>query len=169
MKQLLPSFRVLFAYIYIKLFINFFLHENAVVVYEFVDIYFFFRRLFEEHPDIQEKFYFAADKNQNIDAIMADTKLASHAKGVIDTISFAVSCLHDLSGLVPILKQLGAAHAKFQLEDKHFQVISLICLILLPCIYTHGDGNIFELHSTLYFRMRLISYITSTKISKSIG
>ena len=93
---------------------------------------FFFRRLFEEHPDIQEKFYFAANKNQDIDAIMADAKLASHAKGVIDTISFAVSCLHDLSGLVPILKQLGAAHAKFQLEDKHFQVISLCCFNLIP-------------------------------------
>eukprot|EP00795_Rhopilema_esculentum_P003391 gene3391-1745_t len=82
-----------------------------------------FRRLFKEHPDVRTKFYFAVENNLELDAIMEDDRLARHAKGVMDTISFAVSSLHDLPSLVPILKHLGAAHAKFQLQEEHFQAV----------------------------------------------
>ena len=82
----------------------------------------FHRRLFEEHPDVKEKFYFSMENNLDLEATMSDARLAKHAKGVIDTISVAVSLLLDLPTLVPILKQLGGAHAKFQLQDGHFKV-----------------------------------------------
>ncbi len=66
-------------------------------------------------------------ENENdIVTIMADERLAKHAKGVMDTISVAVAMLSDLGSVVPILKQLGASHAKFNLQPEHFQVRSAL-------------------------------------------
>ena len=71
---------------------------------------------------MKSKFYFAVENDGDIDAILADDRLAVHAKGVMDTISVSVAMLNDLSTLLPILKHLGASHAKFNLQQKHFQV-----------------------------------------------
>ena len=78
--------------------------------------------MFEENPDVRTKFYFSVENNLNLEATMKDERLGKHAKGVIDTIGVAVAMLGDLSTLAPILKQLGAAHAKFNLQDEHFVV-----------------------------------------------
>lgn len=74
----------------------------------------------------------------NLEAIMADEKLAKHAKGVMDTIGIAVGFLQDLPSLSPILNQLGASHAKFLLQDGHFKVIVLPFLQIL-------DRNVLEM------------------------
>ena len=79
-------------------------------------------RLFEEHPDVKAKFYFSMENSLDLDATMRDERMGKHAKGVIDTISVAVSLLQDLPTLVPILIQLGGSHAKFNLQDEHFKV-----------------------------------------------
>lgn len=82
-----------------------------------------FRRLFEENPDVKAKFYFSMENSLDLDATMKDERMGKHAKGVIDTISVAVSLLQDLPTLVPILVQLGGSHAKFNLQDEHFKAV----------------------------------------------
>eukprot|EP00794_Sanderia_malayensis_P020338 gene20338-22340_t len=80
-----------------------------------------FKFLFEQNPDIRKKFYFAMESENDIEEIMGDERLARHAKGVIDTISVTVAMLNDLASVVPVLKQLGASHARFNLQPAHFK------------------------------------------------
>ena len=79
-------------------------------------------RLFEQYPTVMPLFYFSVENGLDLERTLADERTASHAKTVMDTISAAVSMLHDLGQLVPVLKQLGAQHAKFDLKEEHYDV-----------------------------------------------
>ena len=83
---------------------------------------FFFLRLFEQYPQVMGLFYFASKNELDLEKTMEDRRLKSHARKVMDTLSVAVSNLHDLDTLVPALKQLGAKHGRFHLREEHFEV-----------------------------------------------
>ena len=87
--------------------------------------------MFEEHPDVKTKFYFSIENNLNLEATIKDERMAKHAKGVIDTISVAVSMLADVPKLIPVLIQLGATHTKFQIQEEHFAVNYLVSFIVV--------------------------------------
>jgi hemoglobin-like flavoprotein len=73
---------------------------------------------FAETP-LLNPFFAAADA----DPLYESPQLRRHASTVMRTVGQAVAGLKDVHALVPVLKGLGAAHAKYGVQPAHFAVI----------------------------------------------
>lgn len=49
--------------------------------------------------------------------------MAEQRRKVAQTFDFAVASLHDLDGLLPAVAALGARHARYGVEDHHFESV----------------------------------------------
>lgn len=78
-------------------------------------------RLFKEHPDVLQLFSFR-DLTDGIDNLSADPRAVNQAERTFKTVDTAVQNLNNLSAIVPTLKELGARHAGYKVQDDHYGV-----------------------------------------------
>ena len=73
-----------------------------------------FKHIFEQ-ADVSALFPFGRKPgfDASPDAVAANADVQKHGAKVVGTVSVAVSMLKDLPNLVPVLKDLGAKHAKY--------------------------------------------------------
>ena len=90
--------------------------KNIYCIYQFLCcvLFYFVRRLFEIAPSLKTLFPFGPDPNS--------PGLRAHALNVVETVGTAVDNLEKLDVLVPVLKDLGRAHAPFELSAKDYEV-----------------------------------------------
>lgn len=73
---------------------------------------------------------FASFANVSKEELEENEHFRSHALQVTETVSLAVSTLYDMDSLVPVLKELGAAHSSHDLQKAHFDVSNLVCSVV---------------------------------------
>ena len=83
-----------------------------------------FKHIFEQ-ADVSAMFSFGRKPGFDPmpDAVAANPDVTAHGKKVVDTVSVAISMLTDLPKLVPVLKDLGAKHAKYGVAAAHYPVV----------------------------------------------
>eukprot|EP00977_Amphora_coffeiformis_P009838 scaffold2257_cov169-Amphora_coffeaeformis.AAC.16 len=75
----------------------------------------FYQRLFEQYPSVEPLF--------------ANSNMENQALHLYDTVSLAVDSLDDMTGLVPVLKDLGSRHAtRYHTELPHYEAVGATLL-----------------------------------------
>jgi hemoglobin-like flavoprotein len=78
----------------------------------------FFMRIFEIAPGALQLFSF-----RNVANVGSSPELRAHAGTVMRTVGQAVAGLSDVQSLIPVLRSLGAAHAKYGVQPEHFPIV----------------------------------------------
>ena len=83
-----------------------------------------FKHIFEQ-ADVSSLFPFGRKPgfNPNPDAVAANPDVMKHGATVVKTVTTAIGLLTDLPSLVPVLKDLGAKHAKYGVVAAHYPVV----------------------------------------------
>ena len=98
----------------------------------------YFYRIFEIAPAAIQ--LFPKFKDVPIENLEKNEDFRHHALQVPEAVGLAVSYLGDLESLYSVLKDLGALHADFGIQDAHFEVSTS---------YNTGVGN----HNLLLYLM----------------
>ena len=83
----------------------------------------FFLRLFETHPNIQDTF--PTFKGVSLDELMNSRSLYLHAKRVMAAVESTISALDDAEVLVESLTNLGRRHRCWSIREEHFKVLKV--------------------------------------------
>jgi hemoglobin-like flavoprotein len=83
-----------------------------------------FKHIFEQ-ADVSQMFSFGRKPgfDPSPDAVAAHPDVQKHGANVVKTVTTAISLLTDLETLVPVLKDLGAKHAKYGVVAAHYPVV----------------------------------------------
>jgi len=83
-----------------------------------------FKHIFEQ-ADVSALFSFGRKPGFNADpaAVADNPDVKAHGAKVVGTVAVAISMLTTLDKLVPVLKDLGAKHAKYGVEAAHYPVV----------------------------------------------
>lgn len=85
----------------------------------------FLFRLFKENPELLQMFSFRdinTNNNSTDDAMRTDDRLKRQGLVTMQHVDLAVASLNDLGSIVPALKDLGARHSMYKVEEHHFAV-----------------------------------------------
>ena len=82
-------------------------------------------RLFKENPELLELFSFRDITNSTEDDMRTDNRFKRQGLVTMQHVDLAVASLNDLGSIVPALKDLGARHAMYKVEEHHFAVRKL--------------------------------------------
>lgn len=83
-----------------------------------------FKHIFEQ-ADVSALFSFGRKPGFNPapESVAENADVQAHGKKVVDLVTVAISMLTDLTNLVPVLKDLGAKHAKYGVVAAHYPVV----------------------------------------------
>jgi len=83
-----------------------------------------FKHIFEQ-ADVSAMFSFGREPgfDPTPDAVAAHPGVQKHGAKVVSTVSVAIGMLTDVDALVPVLKDLGAKHAKYGVLAAHYPVV----------------------------------------------
>ena len=83
-----------------------------------------FKHIFEQ-ADVSAMFSFGRQPgfDPSPDAVAENLAVKAHGAKVVATVTAAVGLLTDLEKLVPVLKDLGAKHAKYGVLEAHYPVV----------------------------------------------
>jgi len=83
-----------------------------------------FKHIFEQ-ADVSALFSFGRKPGFNADpaAVADNPDVKTHGAKVVGTVAVAISMLTTLDKLVPVLKDLGAKHAKYGVTAAHYPVV----------------------------------------------
>ena len=82
-------------------------------------------RLFKENPELLQLFSFrdiSINNNSAEDAMRTDDRFKRQGLVTMQHVDLAVASLNDLGSIVPALKDLGARHSMYKVEEHHFAV-----------------------------------------------
>ncbi|KAL9952372.1 hypothetical protein ACROYT_G039622 [Oculina patagonica] len=88
----------------------------------------FYIRLFKENPEVLQLFSFRDVDNSDEDAMRTDTRLKRQGLVTMQHVDLAVASLNDLGSIVPALKDLGARHTMYKVEEHHFAPVGAALL-----------------------------------------
>ena len=96
-----------------------------------------FKHIFEQ-ADVSAMFSFGRVPgfDPSPDAVAANTGVQDHGAKVVATVTVAIGMLTDLDNLVPVLKDLGAKHAKYGVLAAHYPVVGGAFLKTLSIVST---------------------------------
>ncbi|KAJ7379983.1 hypothetical protein OS493_012745 [Desmophyllum pertusum] len=83
----------------------------------------FYIRLFKENPDLLQLFSFKDIDNSTEDVMRTDDRLKRQGLVTMQHVDLAVASLNDLGSIVPALKDLGARHTMYKVEEHHFALV----------------------------------------------
>jgi len=78
-------------------------------------------RLFTDSPELLQMFSFR-DIDLSEEAMKNDVRLKKQALLTLQHVDLAVTSLNDLGSIVPALKDLGARHTMYNVEERHYGV-----------------------------------------------
>lgn len=81
----------------------------------------FRNRLFTDSPELLQLFSFK-DLDLSDDVMRSDARLRKQALVTMQHVDLAVTSLRDLGSIVPALKDLGARHTMYSVEEHHYGV-----------------------------------------------
>ena len=83
---------------------------------------FFPFRLFKDNPELFQMFSFRDMANSTEDTMRNDDRFKRQGLVTMQHVDLAVASLNDLGSIVPALKDLGARHSMYKVEEHHFAV-----------------------------------------------
>ena len=81
----------------------------------------FVNRLFTDSPELLQLFSFS-DIDLSNEAARNDKRLTRQARVTMEHLDLAVSSLNNLGSIAPALKELGARHVMYKVEEHHYEV-----------------------------------------------
>lgn len=78
-------------------------------------------RLFTDSPELLQLFSFR-DIDLSHETARNDKRLTRQARVTMEHLDLAVSSLNDLGSIAPALKELGARHVMYRVEEHHYEV-----------------------------------------------
>lgn len=78
-------------------------------------------RLFTDSPELLQLFSFR-DIELSEDVLRCDARFKKQSLVTMQHVNLAVTSLNDLGSVVPALKDLGARHSMYKVEEHHYGV-----------------------------------------------
>lgn len=90
-------------------------------------------RIFSIEPETKDVFAFGKDHPDSYDDIFEDPRFKKHASTVIAMVDTAVQLLEvgDTETLFAELRQLGARHASYKVEQHHYPIVGEALILTL--------------------------------------
>lgn len=88
----------------------------------------FYVRLFKENPELFQLFSFRDIANSTEEAMRTDHRFKRQGLVTMQHVDLAVASLNDLGSIVPALKDLGARHSMYKVEEHHFSPVGAALL-----------------------------------------
>ncbi|CAL4141546.1 unnamed protein product [Meganyctiphanes norvegica] len=89
----------------------------------------FFMKLFEEEPDLQQRF--ASFRDKDLSELRTNKRMAAHATTVMTAIQACVDNLDDVETLVELLKTTGVNHEKRGIPKEDFELLAPVLIDFL--------------------------------------
>lgn len=87
----------------------------------------FYLRLFTDSPELLQLFSFS-DIDLSNEAARNDKRLTRQGRVTMEHLDLAVSSLNNLGSIVPALKELGARHVMYKVEEHHYEPVGAALL-----------------------------------------